>query len=78
MATIPVGGQTTVPVKSKWTSKISWTQGVGMAASVAAFFGLNISAAELTAIILGIQAAQSVGTVLIRTFWTKSIVSSST
>ena len=43
-----------VEVKSVWYSKINWTQMVGPAVSVAAFFGLNLSADDLAKVIIGV------------------------
>lgn len=63
-----------VPVKSAFLSKINWTQVVGPAAAVLAFFGVkDVTADQLAAIIIGIQSLQSVVTVIIKTFYTGTI-----
>ncbi len=62
-----------VPVKPMAASKINWTQAAAIVASVAAFFGLDVSPETLVTIIIGIQAVQSVLTVILRRF-SKSVV----
>jgi hypothetical protein len=66
-----------VDVKSSWLSKINWTQMVGPAVSVAAFFGLNLSADDMAKVIIGVQAVQSIATVIIKTFFSTTITPSS-
>lgn len=63
----------TVNVKPATESKINWTQIAGIVASVAAYFGLNLDANQLVEVILGIQAAVAVLTVIFKTFFTKTI-----
>lgn len=67
----------TVEVKSGFLSKINWTQVAGFAATLFAYFGLPVDPATLVAIIVGIQAVQSVITVVIRQFFTKTVMASS-
>lgn len=66
-----------VDVKSAWYSKINWTQMVGPAVSVAAFFGLNLSADDMAKVIIGVQAVQSIVTVIMKTFFTTTVTPSS-
>lgn len=51
-------------------SKINWVQILAALASVGVIFGIDIPASEQLAIVGGIQAAQSVLTVVFRTFYT--------
>ena len=67
----------TVPVKSAAASKINWTQLAGLAASVAAYFGLNLDPATMVQIVLGIQAGQSLLTMILKTFFTKTVTPAS-
>lgn len=66
-----------VPVKPAVASKINWLQIAGIGASVAAYFGLDLSAADLAAVIGGIQAVVAVVTVVMRTWFTKSVTTES-
>jgi hypothetical protein len=66
-----------VPVKSGWASKINWVQAGGMFASVMAFFGLDVPPDTLAAIIAGIQAAAALVTVVMRTWFTRSVTTKS-
>lgn len=68
-----VGSTTNVPIKSPWTSKINWTQLIGIGTTIAALFGLHLPPEQLVAVITGVQAAQAVVTVIIKTFFTKSV-----
>lgn len=69
--------QATVEVKSGWFSKVNWTQVVGLVASGAAIIGLPVDAATLLTIVAGIQAIVSVVTIVIKTFFTKSVATQS-
>ncbi len=62
-----------VDVKSGWFSKINWTQIVGVVAMAATMFGLDLSAAEQATIVSGIVAVQAAITVILRTWFTKTI-----
>ncbi len=75
---LPVGAQTTVPVKSAVTSKINWAQLIGFGVSLASGFGLDLDPVTLTKVVVGVQAATSLATIILRTWFTKSVVSSST
>lgn len=66
-----------VGVQSSWVSKINWTSMVGPAVSLAAFFGLNLSAEELTKVVIGVQALQSIATIIFKTFFTTTVTPSS-
>ena len=67
----------TVPVKPAAASKINWTQLAGLAASVAAYFGLNLDPTTLVQVVLGIQAGQSLLTMILKTFFTKTVTPAS-
>jgi len=67
----------TVDVKSAWYSKINWTQAIGVVASVAAVFGLNLDASTQVAIIGAIQGIVAVVTWALKTFGTTTITPSS-
>ncbi len=75
---LPVGSITTVPVKSAATSKINWTQLIGFGASLAAGFGLDLDPVTITKVVVGVQAVQSLATIIMRTWFTKSVISGST
>jgi hypothetical protein len=62
-----------VPVEAASKSKTIWLQAAGVVASLAAFFGLDIPADDLAAVIGGIQAAVAVGTVVLRKWFTRSV-----
>lgn len=67
-----------VPVKSAWLSKINWTQVAGPVAGLLAFVGVkNVTVDQIAAIMLGIQTAQSVITVIFKTFYTGTVTPSS-
>ncbi len=60
------------------SSKINWTQIGGIVASIAAFFGLkDLDPTQIAAVIMGIQAAQSLVTIVIKTFFSKTITTQS-
>lgn len=75
---IPAGSLTTVPVRSPVTSKINWTQIVGMAAMLGSYFGLTLTSDQIAATVVAIGVVQSVVTFVIRTWFTKSVTSTST
>lgn len=74
----PVGSTTVVPVKSAVASKINVTQLVGVLAMLASYFGLPLTADQLATVLTAIGVVQSVITWVLRTYFTKSVVSSST
>jgi hypothetical protein len=67
----------TVDVKSAWLSKINWTQAIGVIASVAAVFGLNLDPALQVEIVAGIQGVVAVVTWALKTFGTTTVTPSS-
>lgn len=71
----------TVPVKPAWHSKINWISLAGPFASLVsgliAAWGFDLSPEQILAIIAGIQSGQSVVTILLRTFWTRSVTPAS-
>ena len=66
-----------VPVKPALESKINWTQVAGIAASVAAIFGLDVDPTTLVAVVVGIQGVVSLVTVIMRTWFNKSVTPAS-
>jgi hypothetical protein len=69
---------TVAPVRSAFLSKINWTSLAGPIAGVLAFVGIkDVSAEQIGYIMLGIQTAQSVATIIFRTFYTSTITPSS-
>ncbi len=60
-------------VKSPWYSKINWTQAVGLVASIAAVYSINVSPEMQAAIVIAIQAAQSLLTVVFRTYFNETV-----
>lgn len=72
-----MAAQVTVPVKPAVESTINWTQIAAFGASAAAWFGLNVTPETLAAIILGVQAVQTLVTVVLKTFFTKSVTPAS-
>ncbi len=76
--TLPVGAVTTVPVKSAMTSKINITQLVGVAAMLASYFGLPFTPDQLAAVVTVIGTVQGLVTWVMKTWFSNSVVSSST
>jgi hypothetical protein len=69
-----------VDVKPSWTSKINWTQAVGVGASVLVLLTggkINIPAEVQAEIVIGIQAAQGIVTFVLKTWFTKTITAES-
>ncbi len=73
-----VGSSINVPVKSAVTSKINVTQVIGVAAMLASYFGLPLTPEQLAGVVTTIGVAQSIVTWVLRTWFTKSVVASST
>lgn len=74
----PVVGETIrVPVKSAWTSKINWAQGLSLLASILVVFGIDLEPKTQVEVVAGIQGVQAVLTWVIRTWFTKDVVASS-
>lgn len=67
-----------VDVKSAWESKINWVQLIGVVAMIGTLTGLfDISAADQATIVGGILAVQGALTVILRTWFTKSVTKAS-
>jgi hypothetical protein len=71
MADIPTSAR--VEVKSAWFSKINWTQGVSLIATLLALKGFTLDAETQVALVTGIQSAQAVVTWAFRTFFNRSV-----
>ena len=56
--------------KSKFASKVNWTQVVAAAAAMLVLFGIEMDAETQAAIVGGIVAAQGVVTAIFRTWFT--------
>jgi hypothetical protein len=65
-----------VVVKSAWASKINWTQGVGLLASLLAMRGVDLPPETQAQIVVGVQALVSVATWVARTWFTTSVTPS--
>jgi len=72
---------TLAPVKSAWASKINWLQLVGVicgaATAIAGGNMLGLSAEQTAKLVAGINLAQGVLTVVLRTFFSNSVVQNS-
>lgn len=66
-----------VPVKSPFTSKINWYQVGMLGLGSLTIFGIDIDDATKLKLIEGIIAIQTVGTVILKTFFTKSVTTAS-
>lgn len=69
-----------VETKSAWLSKINWTQAVAMAASVIVLVTggkIDIPIEVQTSLVIGIQAAQSIGTWVLKTWYTPTVTPAS-
>ena len=66
-----------VPVKPAVLSKINWTQVAGVAASVLALWGIEMTPEEQVTVVSAIQIVAGVLTVAFRTWFTKSVTPSS-
>jgi hypothetical protein len=78
----PVPPPTTavVNVTSGWWSKINWTQAVGFICTMLAIVvghGFEVSADGQLAIVAAIQAVQAVVTVILKTYFTTTVTTSS-
>lgn len=68
---------TVAPVKSPAASAINWTQIIAIIASVLVLFGINIPLDTQLAFVALIQAAQSVLTFVLRTWFSPSVTTTS-
>jgi hypothetical protein len=66
-----------VPVKPAVESKINWVALMGPIASMLAWWGLNVTPEVLLAIVMGVQAGQSLFTMVLRTYYSRSVTTSS-
>lgn len=66
-----------VKTKSAWLSKINWTQGVSLIASILAVKGIDLDGETQAQVVIVIQAVQAVATWAIKTFWTDTVAPSS-
>ncbi len=73
-----VGSSAVVPVKSAAASKINWTAVVSAAAMLGSYFGLNLSPEMVGGVVTTIGVGSQLMQFVFRTFFTKSVVASST
>lgn len=66
-----------VPIKTIWSSKIMWTQVIGIGCMVATLFGVDVPPDLQLQIVSGIVAVQGVITVILKTFFTSTVTPSS-
>lgn len=69
-----------VATQSAWSSKINWTQAIGIAASVIAVITankVNVPPEQQVAIVGVIQGIQSVASWIMRTWFTKTVTPAS-
>lgn len=64
-------------VKSSWASKINWASAVTLLIGIAGFLGYKISDADQATLLSTIMAIGSAVTIIIRTFFTKSLTKAS-
>ena len=77
-STAPESGDSVkVLVRSDWASKINILQVAAVASAMAAYFGLSVDPATISAILAGMIAAQGLVTVVMRTYFTTSVTTSS-
>ena len=76
---VPTDAETTVAagVKSAWASKVNWNSIVMLLIGVASFFGYKISETDQATIMAAIMSVGSVVTIILRTFFTKSLTKGS-
>ncbi len=65
-----------VETKSAWLSKINWTQAIGVVASIAAVFGLNLDPQTQLAVVAAIQGVVAFVTWILKTFAKPSVTPS--
>jgi len=79
--TVPITSEVVrVETKSAWTSKINWTQAIGLLASSLVFITggkINLSFEEQAMLVTAIQAVQSVVTWVLKTWFTPTITPAS-
>jgi hypothetical protein len=75
-----VSGPVLVETKPAWFSKINWTQGIGMLASLVTLFTAgkyNVPPEVTAGLIAGINGLQGIVTWMLRTFFTTAIIPAS-
>ena len=66
--------ETKTETKASFASKINWTQGLALAASILVVFGIELPTEIQLAIVAVIQGVQSVFTWIMRTWFTKKLI----
>lgn len=61
----------TVTTKSAWASKINWAQAIGVLASIAVIFGIDVPEDVKVGLVAAINGAMGVITWVMRTWFTK-------
>lgn len=62
-----------VPVKSPWLSKINWANGIGLAVSALAFFGIIVPEELKEQVGIASAAVTQVVTIILRTWFNNSV-----
>lgn len=62
-----------VTVKSAWSSKINWTQGVALLAMLGTFFGFDLDTETQGEILAGIIGVQAAVTWVLKTWFTSTV-----
>jgi hypothetical protein len=70
---LDAAGATIVPTKPAWLSKINWVQLAGPIASLAAAYGLDLSAGQISGLVIAVQTVQSIVTWILRTWFTTAL-----
>ncbi len=73
-----VGTKAVVPVKSAIASKINWTALISSAAMLGSYFWLDLNAGQIGAVVTTVGVGSQIVQMVLRTFFTKSVVASST
>lgn len=66
-----------VPVVSAWYSKINWTQVISVGVMVATMAGIVVPTGMQEAVLAAIVAIQAVATIVLKTWFTKSVTPAS-
>jgi hypothetical protein len=77
MAATATATVVTVPVKSAWYSKINWLAFAGAAISLLGTNALGLDAATQVKVMSVVQVVQSLGTIVLKTFFTPTVTPSS-
>ncbi len=73
-----VGTNAVVPVKSAAASKINWTAIISAGAMLGSYFGLHLTPEMVGGVVTTIGVGSQLMQFVFRTFFTKSVVASST